>query len=298
VTLAESGWEFVAKHEALQDRMEKMKFASGAESPKLGCMRMMGTFVGAATAPAPEPEEAATPPALEGREAATAPAPARKGLILQTASLLFEQRRSARAVFLIGSDNKAMPMDRVPYRFYTYLFVASVVKELLRQLKEEARKNPLEERALVSNRVVIRFTFVPEDILFAQFFFDDLYLFIAATYSWEAVKGVPEAYAALALDNNLHGYDRTAQRLTEIFDARYRLEAEALGEEVWTLRQSEGGSYVALVSTPFWQRGKSILQPYDFTYRGTVQNIELGENSLEEFRKHLLRMWGQEGSRP
>jgi hypothetical protein len=280
MTVAGPEWEFVADHEKLQKKL--IALYAGDDDGRLQCVRMMGTFVGAVTAPA------------VGRK--RAPAATNPGLIDQTASLLFEQRRSARAMFLIGSDNRAMPMDQVPYRFYTYLFVTSVVRRMQKKLKEITKRNLAETRALASYRLVIRLTFVPEDILFAQFLFDDRHLFMAATYSWEAAKQVPEAYAALALDNSARHYGKTAQRLTEIFDARFRIEADALGEEVWTLRQAEGGSYVALVSTPFWQRGKSVLQPYDFSYRGPAQSIELGENSIEELRLHLWRMWGLDGA--
>jgi len=277
-------WEFLKDHEELARRLGKV------QGTDLRCIRMMGTFIKAAAVKPGGASPTATP-----ATAATAAAAA-KGLVEQMVEILSGSWTAHPIVFLVGSDNTATPIDEIPYRFYTYIFVIKVVEGIVRRRRQAQANEPDDP----NDQLVIRFTFVPEDILFAQFFFDDRHLFVAASYSW-AAKQVPDdfAYAALALENIPAGetkprFGETSRRLLQIYDARYRSQTKVSGEETWILRRTADREYAVVVSTPFWQRTNSVLQPFDFAYAGPPQTIELGQHGLEALRKHLEQMWGQE----
>ena len=124
-----------------------------------------------------------------------------------------------------------------------------------------------------------------------------------STYSWNTVKEITRggAYAALYLDNREREagptdgepgtepivFSRTSRRLIDIFDMRYREQSRNLGEEVWTLRPSDRGTYAILVKTCFWRKTDSKLVPFDFTDCQESGTIEMGLNELETMIQYL-----------
>ncbi len=276
-------------HGELQDLLEDIK------PRNLRCIRMMGTLIGAASVPAP------------GKSDAEGEAEMEVGLIRQTAQHLLENWDNVQSMLLIGSRNDSVPMDQAPYQFYTYLFVSRVVQKLVEELEQP-------EAGVAKDQLDIRFTFVPEDILFAQFFYDEDYLVIAASYGWRTqsefapvkkVRGQKSAYAAMFLDNRKGvgktprlWFPRTSNRLIRIFDARYREQAETLGEEVWTLKRLEDRSYAVGVRTRFWRTTDSILQPFEFSNRDLGETFELGKNTLDRFVKYVQDLIGPPPAAP
>lgn len=261
-------WNFIPSHRELQSRMdypgEDSGEGGGIETTPLRCIRMMGTFIGAAT----------------GSSSGGRPSGNReqRGLIDQIAEHISQNWEHLQSVFLVGSHNEAIPLDQPPYMFYTYAFVAGITNRLVDQ-GHHAKA--------MSDQLTFRFTFVPEDILFAQFFFDEQHLITAASYGWDA-DDTNFAYAALYLENDGR-YDATSRRLIEIFDARFRTQAGVVGEETWTIRRDDSSKngYAVCVSTPFWSPSDSLLEPFDFGFRETPSRIEMGQNMLRQFETYM-----------
>lgn len=269
-----AGWEKLESHGDLGERL------AGLTPSHLRCIRMMGTFVGAAGS-------AAKKEIQEARSEEVA-----HGLIDQTVRHLDRDWATVQSMLLIGSRNEAIPADQAPYQFYTYLFVARVASELIGRLEDPRRVH----KPGAYDQLVIRFTFVPEDILFAQFFYDEEYLFVAASYSWDTFEEIEkDGYIAVYLDNRRNGVDRESstapttrqcpnlsRRLVGIFDARFREQAALVGQEIWTVKRVNARDWGVLVETAFW--GESTKgRAFDFRSSDTPQMVELGRNSLRLF---------------
>lgn len=285
-----SRWEHIWTHTDLRERL------AGIEPDGLRCLRMMGTFLGAAGS------------AERQRESED---PRTPGLVDQMATTLFCNWDHVQSMLLLGSCNRAVPVDQAPYQYYTYLFVARVVHRLMGWLqKPETFEGSCGENSAhaqgghLADQLALRFTFVPEDILFAQFFFDEKHLIIAASYSWNTLEELHDrgAYAAFYMDNRhpkeagtSEGgrqdpelrFPRVSRRLVQIFDARFREQAESLGEEVWTLKRLSERDYGVLVETPFWRETSSVLRAYQFGQYDEPQAIELGANGLQRFIRQI-----------
>jgi len=279
----QSQWQHLKTHDELISRL------TGLDLSSLRCLRMMGTFIGAAGDAVPQ---------TDGDGSSS------QGLVEQMATTLSGSWDQVQSVLLLGSGNRAVPMNQAPYQYYTYLFVSRLVDRLLKKLHERAESRTDGRLEPPVDQLAIRFTFVPEDILFAQFFFDDQHLVIAASYSWNTLTELRKlgAYAAVYMDNTKPPagdggpasslpfeprFPNTSQRLVQIFDARFREQSETLGQEVWILKRLNERDYGVLVETPFWRETKSVLRAFEFGRFGEPQVIELGTNGLKRFKRQI-----------
>lgn len=298
------GWEFVPTHVSLVDSLKTI-------APEdLRCMRMMGTMIGAAGRA--EAEVKYDKADLKDKQDDGREVPL--GMIEETAQLIYRRWDRIQSLLLIGSSNNAVPMDQAPYHYYTYLFVSRVVSRLIHLLQKDEQRMT---RRPKNQQLQIQFTFVPEDILFAQFFYDKSHLVVAATYSWSTLDELQErAYAAVYLDNveppkggGDGGADPTkqnqpeprfpdtARRLVEIFDARFREQVALIGQEAWTVKRLNERDWGVLVETAFWRQSKSVLRAFEFQFDPTARGeealrMELGPNMLARFRSQVEDLIG------
>lgn len=286
--MTEQCWEMLEKHERLQEYLTTV--------PKgLRVIRMTGTFIGATLGfHDAGANTAGGGSAQESADRHQTPEGIRGGLITQLVQHVYDEWETCRSIFLTGSSHQAVPIHDPVYPFYTYFFVSGLMWTLMEVLKEKEKKEEVDH-------LRISFTFVPEDILFAQFFFDDARVAMAPTVTIETKKEMTdEMYAALVYPPKEAPqlFDRrppnTVTRMISIFDARYREQANRVGEESWVLRRVENNEFSAAVVTPFWRFRDSPLNPYEFRFSSPndLRVHELGRNGVRLFFRDMVRRTG------